>query len=193
MQDVEVLAARLILGTVLLVSSGGKLFASTSLVDDILEYKVLSREQARVIARPLPPLELFLAVACIVGIALPLTASLIAGLLLTFTTAIGINLARGRRFDCHCFASSRATIGPPVIARNVALIALAAFVASRSRFQLGPTAVADQWQPVMRELSHPDIVVALAGTVILVLTILFLVSEVDMEPLMSVRRMEREP
>ncbi|MGH2443737.1 MAG: MauE/DoxX family redox-associated membrane protein [Chloroflexota bacterium] len=192
MGDVEELAARLILGTVLLVSGSGKLFSSTSLADGIMEYKLLSRAHARALARLLPPAELILAVACLAGIALPLAASFVAGLLLVFTAAIGVNLARGRRFDCHCFAGSRGAIGPSLIARNVALIALAIFVASRSLFRVGRAAVADQWQPALRELSHPDIVAALVGTVILVLAILFLVSEVEMEPLTSGRPAEHE-
>jgi len=56
-------------------------------------------------------------------VGLPIAASLIALLLLIFTMAIAINLARGRRFACNCFGDSKMAIGPAVLLRNLIVVA----------------------------------------------------------------------
>jgi thiol-disulfide isomerase/thioredoxin len=54
-----------------------------------------------------------------------------AGLLLAFSAAIGVALARGRRVECHCFgALSAAPAGPAALARNAALVGAAGVVAA---------------------------------------------------------------
>jgi methylamine dehydrogenase accessory protein MauD len=51
------------------------------------------------------------------------------GLLLAFTTAIVVNLARGNRVACRCFGEMSAKpIGARTVARNVGLLAIAAYV-----------------------------------------------------------------
>ncbi len=50
-------------------------------------------------------------------------------LLLLFCAGIGVNLARGRRPDCHCFGQLHsAPAGPSTLARNGALAVVAAFL-----------------------------------------------------------------
>ena len=62
-------------------------------------------------------------------------------LLAAFAAAIGANLVRGRAPDCHCFGQLHsAPAGPRALARNGALLALAACVASGG--QILPTAMA---------------------------------------------------
>ncbi|WP_191499952.1 MauE/DoxX family redox-associated membrane protein [Mycobacterium simulans] len=47
-----------------------------------------------------------------------------------FSAAVLVNLARGRRLECHCFGRlSSGTLGWPTLARNGCLASLAAFVA----------------------------------------------------------------
>jgi hypothetical protein len=60
--------------------------------------------------------------------AIPLFAS--------FAIAIGVNLARGRAFNCHCFGSVQSErIGWPALARSIALVLAALAVAlGASRF-----------------------------------------------------------
>ena len=54
-------------------------------------------------------------------------------LLLLFTVAIALNLARGRAPDCHCFGQLHsAPTGPGTLARNGALAVVAAFAAAGS-------------------------------------------------------------
>ena len=58
-----------------------------------------------------------------------LGALLAAALLVGFTVAIVVNLARGKRPDCHCFGRlSSKPLGWGTVARNVVLLALAGIV-----------------------------------------------------------------
>jgi peroxiredoxin len=77
----------------------------------------------------LPLAELSVALALIpVSTAIYGAASALA-LLLVFVAAIGINLARGRRPDCHCFGQLHSEpVGWKAVARNGLLAAVAAFI-----------------------------------------------------------------
>ena len=76
------------------------------------------------------------AAAAIVGMEAAATACLIAapslgyalslGLLAIFTAVLGLALRRGQRTPCRCFGASERPIGPAHVARNVALLAVAA-------------------------------------------------------------------
>ncbi len=77
----------------------------------------------------IPLLELAITVGLILSATAWVASLAAAALLLTFIAAIGINLARGRTPDCHCFGQLHSEpIGPAVLVRNAFLLALAAFV-----------------------------------------------------------------
>jgi uncharacterized membrane protein YphA (DoxX/SURF4 family) len=64
-------------------------------------------------------------------------------LLLLFIIGIGINLARGRKPDCHCFGQLHsAAAGWKTLARNGGLAALAGFVLWQGYDGAGPSALA---------------------------------------------------
>ena len=64
-------------------------------------------------------------------------------LLLLFVAGVAVNLARGKRPNCHCFGQLHSgPAGWPTLARNGALAAVAAFVAWRGRDDPGESAVA---------------------------------------------------
>src|SRR5829696_9991753 len=66
-------------------------------------------------------------------------------LLLLFVAGIGINLARGRRPECHCFGQLHsAPAGWKTLARNGALAAVAAFILWQgwNVGDVGPSAIA---------------------------------------------------
>lgn len=67
-----------------------------------------------------------------------------AGVLLTmFIAAIARSMARGEAPDCHCFGQLRSEpAGPRTLARNLVLVALAAFVAAGAWRNPGPSATA---------------------------------------------------
>lgn len=122
------LVCRILLAIVLAGSAIGKLQdlddSRQMMVDFGLPYRL-----ARPAGTVLPGVELAVALALVVG---PLSlwgAWAALGLMGTFTLAVGLNMAVGRRPDCRCFGSLHiATIGWRVLTRNVLLMALASVV-----------------------------------------------------------------
>ncbi len=179
MWSAGLLAARLVLGGVFLLSGVGKLSSQALLPDEIMDYQLLSRRHAQQVAPLLPAVELTLAILCITGIGLPVAASLIFFLLLAFSAAILINLRRGRRFNCHCFGTSKALIGPAAVVRNIMLMAVAVFLAGESLSLLSPIATVMQWQTDMYQLVHLNTLAPLVATVLLSFSILLLLNQMD--------------
>ncbi len=177
----ELLAARFVLSIIFMISGFGKLSTSQDQqVDAIMDYRVLSRRQAQIAAPLLPLSELVLAILCIVGVGLPIVAGLMILLLATFTVAIAANVTQGRRFKCHCFGSSSILIGPAVIVRNGLLIAIAAFVIKQSLALItSQSTIVAQWQADLQTIAHADTLTPLVASIFLMLSILFLISEMD--------------
>ena len=97
------------------------------------------------------------------GAALAATA-----LLLVFTGAVGVALVRGVEADCHCFGQlSSRPIGVGTLIRNLALLALAAFIAVAGAPHAGTSATA--W---IAQLSTGE-AVGLGFCVVLALAVLF--------------------
>ena len=174
----ELFTARLILGCVFLASCLGKFSSFSSFADEILDYHLLSKRQAQVVAYLLPFVELLLAVLTLIGIALAPVSIFVIFLLLVFTGAIAINLLRGRRFSCHCFGSSSAMIGPVTLLRNVLLITLALWMFLHAPV-LSITSLIALWQDNIQQLAHLEIIFPLVATTVLSLVILFLLGEMD--------------
>jgi thiol-disulfide isomerase/thioredoxin/uncharacterized membrane protein YphA (DoxX/SURF4 family) len=89
------------------------------------------------------------------------------GLLLLFVVGISINLARGRKPDCHCFGQLHsAPAGWKTLARNGALAAVAGFVvlAGYEGASAGPSALS--W---LGALSAAQLLSLLGGVVVLAL------------------------
>lgn len=104
--QLSLLGIRLFLGLVFLASSLPKLAAPADLRRALRNYQLLPLRLVRPVATWLPRAELALALALLVGIATPLTATLAAAALLVFSGAVVINLARGRKIECGCFSGS---------------------------------------------------------------------------------------
>jgi uncharacterized membrane protein YphA (DoxX/SURF4 family) len=125
------LVCRILLAVVLAGSGIGKLQdlddSRQMMVDFGLPYAV-----ARPTGTFLPGVELAVAVALLVNLTSWWAAWAALGLMGTFTLAVGLNMAAGRRPDCKCFGSLHvATIGWRVLSRNALLMALAALVLLR--------------------------------------------------------------
>jgi peroxiredoxin len=100
----------------------------------------LGRRSAAVAGTLLPAVELSIAIALIPSATAAGAAGAAALLLVAFSVAIGLNLAAGRRPDCHCFGQLHsAPAGPGALARNLILAGLAAFVAIGGRDDAGPS------------------------------------------------------
>lgn len=122
------LLGRLVLAAVLGTAGLAKLADRAGTRRAVVDFGAPERWAAPV-ALLLPLAELVAAVALV-----PATTArwgaLVALLLLSlFVAAIGVNLARGRKLDCHCFGQLHsAPAGWPTLLRNVVLAAGAAFV-----------------------------------------------------------------
>jgi|HubBroStandDraft_6_1064221.scaffolds.fasta_scaffold186230_1 thiol-disulfide isomerase/thioredoxin len=123
------LALRLVLAGVFAVAGGAKLADLEGSRRAVAGFGVPER-LARPLGLLLPLLELAVAVALIPTDSARYGALGAAVLLLSFVAGISVALARGLEPDCHCFGQLRsAPVGWRALARNLALLAIAGFVA----------------------------------------------------------------
>jgi peroxiredoxin/uncharacterized membrane protein YphA (DoxX/SURF4 family) len=161
-QQIFLLAARLLLATVFVVSAIAKLADRRGLRTAMSEFGVPD-----VLARPagllLPLVELAVALALLPAGSAWWAAVGALALLFVFTAAVVSSIARGRRPGCHCFgALSSKPVSWGTVARNLALAAVAAVVVSAGPDDVGPSVVA--W---LSRLTLADGIVLVAGAVIL--------------------------
>jgi peroxiredoxin/uncharacterized membrane protein YphA (DoxX/SURF4 family) len=126
--DALLLAARLILAAVFVVSGVSKLFDLSGSQSAMRSFGVPERfTRAGGIALPIA--EIVIAVLLIPAATAQWGALLALILLAVFVAGISYSLSRGRKFDCHCFGQlTTSEIGPSTLVRNAALAVLAAFV-----------------------------------------------------------------
>lgn len=123
------LALRLIVGGLLLLAGITKLADRASFRDAVAEYQVLPAALEVPFATLLPWVEVTLGSLLLIGFGTAVAAGLAAPLFLAFGLAIGVNVARGRSFNCHCFgAAQRDEIGWPALIRSLALAGAALVV-----------------------------------------------------------------
>ena len=130
------LLLRLIVGGLLLLAGVTKLVDRDGFRDAVAEYKILPAALERPFALAVPLLETALGILLLLGLGTPFAAALATPLFLSFGLAIGLNLARGRDFNCHCFGAVQSEqIGWPALVRSLALAFAALTVAlGASRF-----------------------------------------------------------
>jgi uncharacterized membrane protein YphA (DoxX/SURF4 family) len=127
------------LGFIFLASAVPKLRHPKGFVLAVLEYRVLSPRLGWLYARLLPPLELLLALLLLSGTAPRSAAIVLLVLLLSFMAAVGINLARGRDLDCHCFGKARRRpIGWGLLLQNGVLLGAASALAVTTHAWVAP-------------------------------------------------------
>ena len=113
----------------------------------------------------LPVTELVVCVALIPGVTAWWGALGALALLLLFVAGIGINLARGRKPECHCFGQLHsAPAGWKTLARNGALAAVAAFILWQGYDGVGPSALSR-----LGALSTAQLLGLLGGVLVLAL------------------------
>ena len=126
--DALLLAARLILAAVFVVSGVSKLFDLSGSQGAMRSFGVPERF-TRVGGIALPIAEIIIAVLLIPATTAAWGALLALILLAVFVAGISYSLSRGRKFDCHCFGQlTTSEIGQATLVRNAALAVLAAFV-----------------------------------------------------------------
>lgn len=128
--DALVVIGRALLGVVFAISGFAKLVDRAGSRRSLVAFGVPA-----VLAGPLglllPLAEIAGAILVVPAATAWRAAAWLLALLLLFIAAIGVNLARGRTPDCHCFGQLHsAPIGAKTLARNAALAGVAAFVLS---------------------------------------------------------------
>ena len=104
-QGIE-LACSLLLGSTFLVAALPKLAHHRGFTLTVLEYRILPNPIARAYAAAVPLCELFAAILLLSGTAVRSASVGLGFLLLSFLVAVGVNVTRGRKLDCHCFGQS---------------------------------------------------------------------------------------
>lgn len=119
------------LAIIFLTAAVPKLRHPKGFVLAVLEYRVLPSRLSWFYARLVPPLECLLALLLLTGTAVRFAAIILGMLLLSFIIAIGINLARGRDLDCHCFSkTTKRPIGWKLLLQDAALLGAAIALAT---------------------------------------------------------------
>lgn len=125
-------AARLVLAAIFLWAAYTKLRDPWMIFAmEIDAMHVVPGAMDEAIARTLPWFELALGVLLIVGLQMRVVASMAAALLATFFCTLLVLYLRGFQGDCGCFGAGE-QLGPKTLARDGALVALAAWVAWES-------------------------------------------------------------
>lgn len=127
---------RLVVGAVLLLAGVTKLLDRAAFRQAVTEYEVLPLALVSPFAALVPLLEVSTGALLLLGLATTAAAAIAVPLFLSFVIAIGLNIARGRHFNCHCFGSVQSDpIGWPALLRSAALTIAALGVAvGASRF-----------------------------------------------------------
>ncbi|MFT4040213.1 MAG: redoxin domain-containing protein [Thermomicrobiales bacterium] len=119
---------RLILAGVFLVSGIAKLLDLAGSQSAMRSFGV-PEPATKYAGIALPIVEIFVAVLLLPVASARWGALLGLGLLLAFIGGISNSLAKGQKFDCHCFGQlSPSEIGPKTLIRNAALAVLALFI-----------------------------------------------------------------
>lgn len=134
MEAIATLAARQILGWILLTSAASKLLNLDSFRNELARYPLVSRSLARWSAPLVPFAEILIASSLVLGAYWRLGAIASFALLAIFLIAVSAAITSGRRDGCGCGGLvPTKTLGPGHVATIVILGALAAFVASAER------------------------------------------------------------
>ncbi len=102
------MAARLLLGGVLLAAGGLKLSKPTDSASAVAAYKILPANLAHLVGYALPWLEVAIALLLIIGIMVRPAAVVGGAIMIVFTAAIASVWARGLLIDCGCFGGGGA-------------------------------------------------------------------------------------
>lgn len=130
------LLLRLTLGGLLGLAAFTKLTDREAFRAAVAEYKLLPGSLERPFAAVLPVVELTLSALLLLGLGTMIAAAIAMPVFLSFSFAIGVNMARGRNLQCHCFGSVQSEpIGWWALVRSIAFAIAALIVAlGASRF-----------------------------------------------------------
>jgi uncharacterized membrane protein YphA (DoxX/SURF4 family) len=134
------LAARLYLGVIFLLACWHKILEPAAFALDIATYQILPLGLVNLQAIVLPWVELAAGLMLLLGFRTRAAALLVTGMMVMFTVAISIAVAKGLDMSCGCFASQGAAEDPiswRTIARDGSWLLLAVYVVIFDRRPLG--------------------------------------------------------
>ena len=138
--SVLAMAARLYLGIIFLLACWHKILEPAAFALDIATYQILPLGLVNLQAIVLPWVELAAGLLLLLGFRTRAAALLVAGMMVMFTVAISIAVAKGLDMSCGCFASQGAAEDPiswRTIARDGSWRLLAVYVVIFDRRPLG--------------------------------------------------------
>ncbi len=123
------LLARIILGGLFIFAGLGKIAIPEAFAKEIENYQLLPFSLVNIMAIILPWLEVVCGIFLLAGIRIKASASILAGLLVTFLIAISWAMAHNLKINCGCFAQAEATpVGWPKILEDAAMLLLALYL-----------------------------------------------------------------
>jgi uncharacterized membrane protein YphA (DoxX/SURF4 family) len=131
--QIAAVIGRVVLGTLFLLAGARKLRARGDFELALRRYELLPAGWPRPVSWGLPLIEVVVGLLLLSGAAISVVAAAQAGLLLIFSAAMGVNLARGRTFDCGCsVAVAPRRISWRLVVHNGGLAICALLVAAAS-------------------------------------------------------------
>ena len=134
------LAARLYLAAIFLFACWHKILEPAAFALDIATYQILPLGLVNPLAIVLPWVELAAGLMLLSGFRTRAAALLVAGMMVMFTVAIAIAVAKGLDMSCGCFASQASAEDPiswRTVLRDLSWLLLAAYVLIFDRRPLG--------------------------------------------------------
>ncbi len=124
-----ILPLRLILGITLVLAGIEKMRHLSSFVAGVLRYQVLPIRLARWYGRLLPMIETGTGTLLLLGNWIQPAAIVSVTLFVSFSIAVGLNLARRRKIPCFCFGADSSDIGWHTAIRILLLLVTSLFIA----------------------------------------------------------------
>ncbi len=134
------LAAHLYLAAIFLLACWHKILEPAAFALDIATYQILPLGLVNPLAIVLPWVELAAGLMLLLGFRTRAAALLLAGMMVMFTVAISIAVAKGLDMSCGCFASQGSAEDPiswHTILRDLSWLLLAVYVLIFDRRPLG--------------------------------------------------------
>jgi uncharacterized membrane protein YphA (DoxX/SURF4 family) len=128
--DLSLLAARFFLAFLFILAGVSKI-PSSRFAPAVRDYRLIPDALVRPVSSLLPGIEIAAALLLGLGLIIRPSALLLAALLVIFAIAVAVNLARGRKVDCGCFAGRGQPISSATLVRALALGAISLAVAIR--------------------------------------------------------------
>ena len=126
------LAARLLVGFVMLIAGAGKLGAIEQFGHNIYNYQLLPLSLVNIAALLFVWVEITIGILLIVGAAVRGSALLSGALLLLFIAAVLWAMSQGLEIDCGCFGNANGEggvkVGWPKVLENLGLLAASIFL-----------------------------------------------------------------